>query len=379
VTRLHVLFFTSALGGGGAEKHLVRVANHLDRARFRVSLARVRPGGSYEAEVAPDVEMHAVGGGGMAGAVLPFRALVARLRPDVVCSVMDHANCVALAATIGMRGAPPVVACVQIPPGIELGRTRRPAARALLAAIPRLYPRAAAVVALSHGVRRDLERLAPRAASRISVLYNAGYDDAVLRLAGDGAGPVPPAGEGPAIVACGRLTEQKGFDVLLDAFARVRAARPARLWLVGEGPLRAQLQAQAERLGIADAVWFAGFQPNPYRLMANADVFALSSRWEGFGNVVVEAMAVGTPVVSTRCPHGPDEIIADGRDGLLVPVGDPGALADGLLRVLGDAGLHASLAAAGRARARDFAAPAIAAAYGRLLEAAAGQGARAAA
>ncbi|MBV9109791.1 MAG: glycosyltransferase [Gemmatimonadetes bacterium] len=372
VSRVRVLFFTSALGGGGAEKHLVRVANGLDRARFDVSVAVARGGGSYERELAGDVRLHALARRGMAASVLPLRALIARERPDVVCSVMDHANCAALAATAAMRSAPPVVACVQIPARIELGRTKRPTARALLAAIPRLYPRAARIVALSEGVRRDLAEFVPRAAPRITVIYNAGYDEAVLRLAGEDEGPVPPAGEGPVIVACGRLTEQKGFHDLLRAFARVREKTPARLWIVGEGHLRASLEAEAERLGIAPHVWFAGFQGNPYRLMARADVFALSSLWEGFGNVVVEAMAVGTPVVATRCPHGPDEIVTDGRDGVLVPVGDDQAMAGALLRVLGDAELRARLSAAGRVRAEDFAAPRIAGAYGDVLEAAAG-------
>ncbi|HSU17092.1 glycosyltransferase [Longimicrobium sp.] len=366
--RLHVLFFTASLGGGGAEKHLVRVANHLDRGRFRVSVAVARGGGSYESELAPDVAFHPLPGGRMARAPLALRRLVRRLRPDLVCSFMDHANCVALASTAGLRGAPPVVAGVQVSPAMEFLRDPDWRRRALLRAIRALYPRAAGVVAISRGVEDEVARVVPRVAPRIRVIYNAGVDDEVMRLAAE---PFePPPGEGPVVLACGRLTEQKGFSTLLDAFALLRRTVPAaRLWLVGEGELRGELTAQAAALGIADAVWMPGFRANPYQLMRAADVFALSSLWEGFGNVIVEAMAVGTPVVATDCPHGPAEIIRDGKSGLLIPPSDAGALAGALARVLGDGALAGRLREAGRARANDFAAPAIAAGYGRFFQA----------
>jgi len=371
---LHVLFFTSSLGGGGAEKHLVRVANHLDRGRFRVSVAVARGGGSYEPELAPDAAFHPFPGGRMSRAVAPLRALVRRARPDVVCSLMDHANCAALAATAAMRGAPPVVACVQVSPAMELRRNLTWGKRALLAGVRGLYPRAGGVVAISEGVRRELLDIVPGVEGRTRVIYNAGVDEEVRAL---GAEPFdPPPGEGPVVVACGRLTEQKGFADLLDAFAALRRALPARLWIVGEGELRGELEARARRLGIADHVWFAGFQRNPYRVMAAADVFALSSLWEGFGNVIVEAMAVGLPVVATDCPHGPAEIIRDGETGVLVPPADPAAMAAALERVLRDEALRGRLRAAGGRRAADFAAGPIAAEYGRFLASVAAAGAR---
>jgi glycosyltransferase involved in cell wall biosynthesis len=363
--RLHVLFFTSSLGGGGAEKHLVRIANHLDRERFRVSVAVSRGGGAYEAELAPDAAYHPLSAGRMLRALAPLRALVRRERPDVVCSLMDHANCAALAATAGLRGAPPVVACVQVSPAMELLRNVTRGKRTLVAAMRGLYPRAGGVVAISEGVRRELLDIVPGVEERIRVIYNAGVDEQMLAM---GAEPFdPPPGEGPVVVACGRLTEQKGFADLLDAFALLRRALPARLWIVGEGELRGELEARAASLGIADHVWFAGFQRNPYRVMRAADVFALSSIFEGFGNVIVEAMAVGLPVVATDCPHGPAEIIRDGDTGVLVPPADPAAMAAALERVLRDAALHGRLRAGGERRAADFDAGPIAAEYGRFL------------
>lgn len=359
------MFFTSALGGGGAEKHLVRVANALDRERFRVSVAVARGGGSYEGELAADVRYHPLPGGRMRNAALPLRRLLARERPDVLCSFMDHANCLALLATRGLAGAPAVVAGVQNPPATSLARVPALLRGGIRAAMRALYPRADAVVALSRGVGGELRRMIPGlAAERLVVIPNAGMDD--------GAPPPvamdPPAdGEGPVLVACGRLVPQKGYPTLLRALARVRERVPARLRILGEGPLRDELGALAASLGVADAVSFEGFRPDPARWMAAADVFVLSSEYEGFGNVIVEALATGTPVVATDCPYGPGEILEGGRHGVLVPPSDPAALADALLRVLGDPALRARLRAAGPVRAAAFAPATVAAGYGRLF------------
>lgn len=362
--RVHVLFFTSALGGGGAEKHLVRVANALDRDRFRVSVAVARGGGSYEGELAADAGYYPLPGGRMRNALLPLRRLLARERPDVLCSFMDHANCLALLASRGLAGAPAVVAGVQNPPSSSLAALPAPVRGAVRAGMRALYPRADAVVALSAGVGRELERMIPGVRGRVAVIPNAGMDDAAEPPS---PAPARPPGEGPVLVACGRLVPQKGYPVLLRALARVRERVPARLRILGEGPLRDELGALARRLGVADAVTFEGFRPDPARFMAAADVFVLSSEYEGFGNVIVEAMAAGAPVVATDCPYGPGEILEGGRHGLLVPPGDPERFADAVLRVLGDDALRDRLRRAGVARARDFAPGAVAAGYGRLF------------
>ncbi|HEU4885892.1 MAG TPA: glycosyltransferase [Longimicrobium sp.] len=362
--RVHVLFFTSALGGGGAEKHLVRVANALDRGRFRVSVAVARGGGSYEGELAADVRYHPLPGGRMRSAARPLRRLLAAERPDVLCSFMDHANCVALLASRGLAGRPAVVAGVQNPPSAALRSVPAPVRGAIRAGMRALYPRADAVVALSRGVGDELQRMIPGLAGRVSVIPNAGMDeDAPPPL----APATRPAGEDPVLVACGRLVPQKAYPVLLRALARVRERVPARLRILGEGPLRDELGALAASLGVDGAVSFEGFRPDPAAYMAEADVFVLSSEYEGFGNVIVEAMAAGAPVVATDCPYGPGEILEGGRHGVLVPPGDPEALAAALLRVLGDPALRERLRAAGRERARAFAPSAVAERYGRLF------------
>jgi glycosyltransferase involved in cell wall biosynthesis len=280
--------------------------------------------------------------------------------------MLHHANCVALAAKALLSRPPPVAIAIQNVSTIELRRGVTAVKRLIRMAIPVLYPRADAIVALSHGVRGDLTRWVPRLRDRTEVIYNAGFDDQMPALENDPS-PHPPVGQGPVIVACGRLVPQKGYPHLLEAFARMRARLPGTLWIAGDGPLREELERQAQKLGIAAQVWFAGFRTNPYALMREADVFVLPSLWEGFGNVIVEAMAVGTPVIATDCQHGPGEIIRGEHEGILVPPGDAGALATALERVLKDEPLRKRLVEGGRARARSFAAERIATQCGELL------------
>jgi glycosyltransferase involved in cell wall biosynthesis len=136
------------------------------------------------------------------------------------------------------------------------------------------------------------------------------------------------------LLGVGRLEPQKDFALLLRAFARIRRERAARLLILGEGRERPRLTQLAKALGVADSVDLPGFVPNPYAHMTRANLFVLSSRYEGLGNVVIEALACGCPVVSTDCPSGPAEVLDRGRYGRLVPVGDPAALAQAILAAL---------------------------------------------
>jgi glycosyltransferase involved in cell wall biosynthesis len=151
------------------------------------------------------------------------------------------------------------------------------------------------------------------------------------------------------VLGVGRLTAQKDFPSLIRAFAKVRAQKPCRLVILGEGELRGELEALVASLDLSADVALPGFTDNPFAWMRQSSLFVLSSAWEGFGNVLVEAMACGTPVVSTNCPSGPAEILENGRWGRLVPVGDVDALADAMLATLAET-THADVAT----RAQDF-------------------------
>jgi glycosyltransferase involved in cell wall biosynthesis len=201
-----------------------------------------------------------------------------------------------------------------------------------------LYPTADAIVAVSQGVAEDVAARSGLAVERIQVVYNPAVGPELTALS---AAPVPHpwlAGDGPPVVlAVGRLGAAKDFPMLIRAFGRLRERRRARLIILGKdkGPRQtaeriAQYRAQAAELGAGDDVDFPGFVANPYAWMARAAVLAVSSRHEGFCNVIAEALACGCPVVSTDCPSGPSEILDGGRFGRLVPVGDDVAMADAL-------------------------------------------------
>lgn len=219
------------------------------------------------------------------------------------------------------------------------------------------YPMADRILCVSAGVATDLAELAPATRSKIRTQYNPiqGQD-------APGSHPLHPwlatAGP-PVILGVGRLTPQKGFDTLIRALAQLRYQPRPRLLILGEGPERAALERLAQQLGVAGQVALAGFVPNPRAHMAAAAAFVLSSAWEGFGNVLVEAMSTGTPVVATDCPSGPSEILLGGALGPLVPVGEGGRLAEAIDHTLSRPTAPERL----RARAADFAPERIAAQY----------------
>jgi glycosyltransferase involved in cell wall biosynthesis len=194
--------------------------------------------------------------------------------------------------------------------------------------IKRFYPWADAIVAVSKGVADDLSRATGIPSERIRVIYNPIVTPEFRRKAAaflehPWFGP----GQPPVILTVGRLSEQKDFPILIRAFERVRRNRPARLLILGEGEERPALEAEVRQRGLEQDVSLPGFVPNPYPYMVRAGAFVLSSRWEGLPGVLIEALYCGAPLVATDCPSGPREILADGRYGQLVPVGDTGALA----------------------------------------------------
>ena len=170
--------------------------------------------------------------------------------------------------------------------------------------------------------------------NKIAVIYNPVDIDEIERLSSEAVEHPWFREETPIIVSVGRLTKQKGYPHLINSFSLVRKAFPCRLLIIGEGEDREKLLRMAREKALERDVEFLGFQKNPFKYMARASLFVLPSLYEGFGNVIVEAMALGLPVISTDCPSGPSEIIEDGKNGLLVPVGDEDALSRAMTEVL---------------------------------------------
>ena len=201
--------------------------------------------------------------------------------------------------------------------------------------LQRLCYAADGVICVSEGVAADLVRLTGSREPFIRVIRNPVVTPELAELAKHPVDhPWFAADQPPVIVAIGRLARVKCLDLLLRAVARIGNHRPSRVVLIGQGREQDSLLELAARLGIADRLQFLGFQNNPYAYMARADLLVLSSEREGSPNVLAEALAVGTPVVATDCPSGPREILAQGRYGRLVPVGDEEAMADAILETL---------------------------------------------
>jgi glycosyltransferase involved in cell wall biosynthesis len=198
-----------------------------------------------------------------------------------------------------------------------------------------LYSHIDHIIAVSEGVRQDTLAVSGIEPARISVIRNPVVTPRLLELARQ---PPPhpwfSQPHPPIILGAGRLTRQKDFPTLIRAFAALRQSRPCRLIILGDGRQAAELRRLAAELGIAADLALPGFTDNPYSYMAHAQLFVLSSRWEGSPNVLTEAMALGTPVVATDCPSGPAEILQQGRYGPLVPMGDWQGLAAAMERVL---------------------------------------------
>ena len=204
----------------------------------------------------------------------------------------------------------------------------------LVPTIRRTYSQADTRIAVSNGVADDLSRHLHIPRSDIVTLPPTFSVNFLGQAETTAAHPWLCPEAPPVILGAGRLTQQKDFPTLLRAFARVRQQRRVRLIILGEGPLRADLEALVRTLGVAADVALPGFVDNPFAYMARAAVFALSSAWEGLPGVLVESLAAGCPVVSTDCPSGPAEILAGGTYGRLVPVGDSPALAAALSATL---------------------------------------------
>ncbi|MEM8949231.1 MAG: glycosyltransferase [Pseudomonadota bacterium] len=250
-------------------------------------------------------------------------------RPDTMLSAKTLGNLTALLAHRRAHVATRLVVSERshLSESIQRSRKRWKEAR-LPSLIHALYPKADAIVAISQHVADDLAATSGLEPESITKIHNG-----LLRA---GALDHPPDDhpwfddDRPVILAAGRFRRQKDFPMLIRAFAKLRARRPARLMIIGEGEDRAIMEKLIRELSLRDDVALPGFKPNPFAFMKAADLFVMSSTHEGFGNVLVEALAAGCPVVSTDCPAGPFEILDGGRYGKLVPVGDEDAMANAI-------------------------------------------------
>lgn len=334
MTRLSI--FLPSLHGGGAERVMVTLANGFAQRGYATDLVLAAAKGPYLKDVSDQVRLIDLQERRVSKAFMPLVHYLRRERPQAMLSAMNHANVVAVAAQWLARVPCRMVVSERATISVEAARAQGAAARAVYALVPWAYRRADAIVAVSKDAAGDLERSAKLPAGSVRAIYNPFDLERIARLASQPlAHPWFGPGQPPVVLGIGRLTEQKDFHSLIRAFAIMRSHHPARLLILGEGKLRAELEALAHACGLtADDVQMPGFVANPFVYLSRSAVFVLSSRFEGLPGVLIEAMACGTPVVSTDCPSGPKEILEGGRWGRLVPVGDVVALAQAMDAVL---------------------------------------------
>jgi exopolysaccharide biosynthesis WecB/TagA/CpsF family protein len=333
--RISVAIYFHDLSPGGVERQSLVLARELRARGADVTLVVHAMQGALLSLLPPGVPVLNLRSARTLQDVFRLRRYLLDEQPDLLLANVDHNNIAAALANALAGTATKLVICQHNPISAGFHATVNWKHRAVPWLYRGLASRVDHAVAVSGGIAGELVGIG-LVPSKVSTIFNAVIgDDFADRSRAQVHHPWLLQKDRPVFVSAGRLVATKDQQNLLRAFAIHLRTHPTRLILLGMGPKLAELQALAGSLGIAEHVAFEGFVQNPLPYMCAADGFVLSSRFEGFGNVLVEAMGCGTPVLSTDCPYGPAEILAHGQFGILVPPRDPEALASGLARLHG--------------------------------------------
>ena len=331
-----IAIFLSDLGGGGAEKVMLNLADGFIARNLAVDLVLVRKTGAYISQINPKLNLIDLQGKSLSRSLPLLIRYLKQEQPSVLLSALEDTNIVAIFAKWLANVGTKVTVTVHNTLSQESIHANDLKRKLVPYLVPWLYLLADNVVAVSHGVAQDLIKLG-LSKHKINAVYNPIVTpDLETKLQQSLEHPWFSSDEPPVIMGVGRLDKQKDFPTLIRAFAEVRKRIPAKLIILGEGDEKSNLQSLIDKLGIKEDVLLPGFVQNPYVYMQQANIVVLSSAWEGFGNVLVEAMAAGTPVVSTDCPCGPAEILADGKYGKLVSVADVNGMAKAIYQTLNE-------------------------------------------
>jgi glycosyltransferase involved in cell wall biosynthesis len=301
-----------------------------------VDLVLASATGPYLKMVPPQVRVVDLKAGRVLSSMPALARYLREVRPVGMVSALDHANVVALWARRLAGGQSRVAVCMQNTPTQDASHSASFRGRLTPVAMKLFYPWATGIVGVSQGVVDDFIKMTG-IRQKVMVIHNPVVTPDLFRRADEPVEhPWLQPGQPPVLLGVGRLTRQKNFPNLIRAFARVRTQQPSRLMILGEGEDRSALETLIAELGLQGEVSLPGFVQNPYAYMKRAAMFVLSSDWEGLPTVLIEALALGTPVVSTNCPSGPMEILRGGVLGRLVPMQDAEALAQAITASLSE-------------------------------------------
>jgi glycosyltransferase involved in cell wall biosynthesis len=348
---------------GGAERVAVNLANSFAQRGYDVDMVLLSGTGEFMADLRSEIRVVDLEVKRMRSAVFPLIRYFRQARPSAMLAFMWPLTIASLWARVLSRVPTRVVVTERTTWSQSELIKRWSVGWQVRTSMHWVFPSADGIVAISQGAADDLARFAKLDRSAITVIYNPLASDVKpivstpLSLAGWWTG------EHHRVLAVGMLKVVKDYPTLLTAFAQLCERFNARLLIIGEGECRLELEAKIRQLGLESSVFLHGFVKNPSPYFQHADLHVLSSTCEGFGNVILEALAAGTPVVSTDCMSGPSEILCNGKFGRLVPVSDPTALAIAMAESLTT--FHDS--AALKARAEEFSITKIVDQYEKIL------------
>jgi glycosyltransferase involved in cell wall biosynthesis len=330
-----ITFFLVNLDGGGAEKVMLSLAGGFAQQGLKVDVVVAILEGEYLSLISPKVRLVNLNSKRLISSLPALVGYLKRERPQVLISALEDPNTIAVIAKrlAGVSTAVILTVHNQLSRAAQYAPNLKGKLTPLFVRL--FYPWADRIVAVSQGVAEDAAKISKFPLERISVIYNPIFTDDLLTKF-DQPVDVPWLidRQVPIILGIGRLTKQKDFPTLIRAFALIQQQCAARLMILGQGEDLTSLQDLVKELNLEASVTFAGFVTNPYAYISKSSLVVLSSIFEGFGNVLVEAMLAGTPVVSTDCESGPAEILANGKYGNLVAVGDVRGLANAMLQTI---------------------------------------------
>lgn len=354
----NVIFFIGSLQAGGTEAKLARNFLPLlkNRGKMNPKLLLLKDQGEF-LEVLPDgiekTSLNETAGTNLIKIIPRLRDALRKLRADVVISCMWYPAIIScLARKYGRLNFRHIVHdTTNMTEYVKYEFQKEKYKRLKLYLMKKAYRDADKVIVVSRGERDDLVDNFMIPSTSIKVIYNPITIEKICRMSGEET-DIPR--NKPIIVSVGRLIFSKGFDVLLNAFQKVRSKIDCRLLILGKGEEKERLEALCNTLNIREDVTFLGFHHNPFKFMKEAQLFCTATRYEGLGNALIEAMALGLPVIATDCRYGPGETLEDGKYGILVPVERSDALAAAIIKVLSDHELRSKLSSLSLQRVQDF-------------------------
>ena len=329
--------YIPSLVGGGAERVTVNLANGMAEKGVQVDLVVADARGPYLEQVSKKVRVLDLGASRVLTSLPSLIQYLRRDKPKALISALNHANVMALIAR-QLSGVKTKIIVVEHSSLDFLKHSSEDVKRKsamTFRSVQFFYRFADLIVGVSKRVVDDIREYTRLSRDKFRVIYNPVISEEMLQKAEEKLTDEWFAeGEPPVILAAGRLEEEKDFATLIKAFAKLRSHMDARLMILGEGSKRPELEALAKHLDLAEDIRLPGFVSNPYPYMKHAHLFVLSSLYEGLPTVLIEALSLGTPVVSTDCVSGPSEILQGGKHGALVPIQDAPSLAKAMLNTL---------------------------------------------